>query len=318
MRETKAPDQDGRDDDGQPDNLDREFREIIERATDDLPPPPDLVPGAIRRGRRGRARSRAVIGVVAVAAVGAITAPALLLAPWAGTRTERAGSVWSGEMPLIPKSWPLDQPLAAPTTAYPTVHVPPTEPAYGKPPTKDEAELRYAFKQKVADVFTKLLPADVGQLKVPDLSANDYLLVSGGRTFHITFRTDLDSNPQGPRPNDTCAQSRAKQEQSGAKVVLPCADARLPDGTTIGVNSLVEIRETGGESGRRTGTSDPAPNPITPMADFMYHDAEVMLTIFAERETGVLPPVSNEQLAKVVGDPTFLELVDFWRTHPIR
>jgi hypothetical protein len=317
MRESKVWDQDGRDDcDEQSSDVDREFKNIMDRATDGLPPLPDLVHGAVRRGRRRRIRSRAAIGAVGVAAVAVITAPALLLGPWATTHAERAGSVWSGEMPLVPSGWPLDQPLAAPTTAYPTVHVKNTGRPYGKPLSKEELELRYAFKQKVADVFTRLLPTDVGQLKVPDLSANDYLLVSNGRTFDITFRTDTNNYPQGnPPPNTTCAQARAKQEPHGE--VFPCADARLPDGTTIGVGSVADLSSKAGP-GQNDQEAAPAGHRITPMAMFRYKDAEVMLTVFAEEQTGAMPPISNEQLATVISDPTFLELVDFWRTHQVR
>lgn len=208
------------------DSQDQDFRMVMGRATDELPPLPDLVPGAVRQGRRRRIRSRAIMGAVAVGSVAAIAAPTLLLGPWAGDDdTARAGSSSTGELPLVPANWPTNQPLAAPTKAYPTVHV--TESGKAKDgsrqpkPTQAQVELEYAFKQKVADVLAKLLPADAGEIKVPDDDPMSYLLVSGDKTFPITFRADVGPfappigappSPKGARPPRPTTRPRPSRE----------------------------------------------------------------------------------------------------------
>ncbi|WP_406296973.1 hypothetical protein OG948_15050 [Embleya sp. NBC_00888] len=299
------------------DGTDREFRMVLDRATAELPALPDLVPGAVRRGRRLRLRSRAVMGAVGLGSVAALAVPTLLLAPWAGTDTTRAGGSRSGELPLIPANWPTDQPLAAPTTAYPTVHVPPTEKGKVKEPTRAEAELRYAFKQKLADVLTGLLPADAGRMVIPDDGMNSYRLVSGDKTYNITVRVDSPIGPAGataqagPGDGAWLAGNKPCAERAPQNPPLPCVDGKLPDGRVISVGHIATAK--GGESGDKGAVAAPS----TPIAHFEYHGVQVMFTLFRDERTDSAPPVGNEQVLRVVTDPTFLEAVDFWRTHPM-
>ncbi|MFH8625408.1 hypothetical protein ACH4A8_26580 [Streptomyces vietnamensis] len=59
------------------------LRDAMDRTTDGLPPLPDLVPFAVREGRRRRARARLAVGTAAfgVLAVGAVGVTALLPRP---------------------------------------------------------------------------------------------------------------------------------------------------------------------------------------------------------------------------------------------
>ncbi|MFI6586549.1 hypothetical protein [Embleya sp. NPDC050493] len=301
------------------DSGDREFRMVLDRATAELPPLPDLVPGAVRQGRRRRLRSRAMIGVVGAASVAAIAAPTLLLAPWAGGDTGRAGSSRPGELPLNPANWPTDQPLAAPTTAYPTVHVTPTREGRTGEPTRAEVELRYAFKQKVADVITKLLPPDAGRIVIPDNSVNAFRLVAGDRTYNFTVRVDPPTPAadetglaNGPAGSNAVAGNKPCSARLPQNPPVPCADGRLPDGSAISVGHISAAKGAG-----PSGIKEGPPPPSTPIAHFAYHGAEVMFTLFRDERTDSAPPVSNEQVLRVVTDPTFLEVVDFWRTQPI-
>lgn len=274
---------------------------VLDRATIELPPLPDLVPGAVRQGRRRRLRARALIGVVGVASVAAIAAPTLLLAPWAGSDTGREGSSQPGELPLHPANWPTDQPLAAPTTAYPTMHVTPTKKGKTRQFTRSEVELRYAFKQKLADVITKLLPPDVGRIVIPDNSVNAYRLVSGDESYQITVRVDLPAVPAEARPGGAWSMPCAERESQTP--ALPCVDGRLPDGTLISVGNIAPD----------AGSTSPA----IPIANFGYHGAEVFFGMLSDVRTHAAPPVTSEQVARLVSDPTFLEAVDFWRTQPV-
>ncbi|MGC0419246.1 hypothetical protein [Embleya sp. AB8] len=306
------------------DSADRELRMVLDRATAELPPLPDLVPGAVRQGRRRRLRSRAVLGAAVLGSVAAVAVPTLLLAPLGGgSETTGAGSSQStGELPLVPANWPANQPLAAPTKAYPTVQV--TETAKPgdrtKPPklTREQTELRYAFKQKVADVLSKLLPANAGEIRVPLDGPQDYLLVSGDKTYTITFRVDVppadaanaapsqrpsvgrDGGSPAGQPNGSCAEMSVGQ---GSKISeIGCTEGKLPDGTPISVFGRSSVRE---------GTVGPA----TPTTVFNYHEVGVALALLADAKSNTAPAVSNEQLVKVVTDSTFLQLVDFWKVN---
>ncbi|MFE3198956.1 hypothetical protein [Embleya sp. NPDC059237] len=310
-------------DDGYEEHTGRDLRMVMDRATVELPPLPDLVADAIRDGRRRRVRSRAVLSAVVVGAVAAVAAPTLLLGPLAGKDTARAGASRSGgELPLAPANWPTGQPLAVPTKAYPTVHVEQTGESGPRPRlTREETELRYAFKQKAADVLTRLLPPDVGEMRIPDNGAQSYRLVSGDKTYDITFRVDVSgggpasiaptpaggADAGGAAPpssvNGTCAETAVLRQSKTTEV--SCTDAKLPDGTAISITS---------RPAARAGT---VMSPPVPMAVFSYRGADVMLALFADVKTNTAPAVGNEQLAKVVTDPTFLELVDFWRDNRI-
>jgi hypothetical protein len=317
-----------------------ELRTAMDRATDGLPPLPDLVPGALREGRRRRIRSRAITGAVALGAAAAVLAPAALLAPWGDARTGRAADRSVGEMPLVPASWPTDQPLAAPTTAYPTVHVTPTNKEEVPKLDRNEVELQFAFKQKVADVLTKLLPPDAGRIVIPDTDLNAYWLVKGDRTYPITIRVDIGNGSMPPgMGNQPCAARAALGS------IEPCADGTLPDGSVIsvGADGSSKVGAAPGEVAKLS--------PAMPMATFGYHGAHVMFAVFPDDRDKAVPslsppdghtdttppktppadtvppktpsadtvsPLTFEHVAEIVTDPTFLEAVDFWRTHPMR
>lgn len=146
------------------------FREALARTAEDLPPLPDLVPLAVREGRRRRARAR--FAVVA-AAFGAVTAGALGLT-------------------LLPGSDP-----GVPTPAASTVRETRLTGADWIRRETYQREMAQLLARKLAPKVTRVRPVGDG-----DDPVSQYLIEAGGESFRMAVsvrRHVNDGIPPGQR-----------------------------------------------------------------------------------------------------------------------
>ncbi|OPC77571.1 hypothetical protein B4N89_44600 [Embleya scabrispora] len=171
---------------------------------------------------------------------------------------------------------------------------------------------REAFRQRVAEVLQRHLPPTTA-VAISEATFGDYRITADGREYRVglnldTVRVakhppkgvvhlvpDMSVDPYTPwcRPPD-------KREKD-----LGCVDGPLPGGGAVAVYfpARTDLPAAG------VGTTGPS-------AVFRYRDAQVGLTAFAHPESRALPPITGDQWLAVVRDPSFLELVDYWRAHP--
>ncbi|GAA3071908.1 hypothetical protein GCM10017562_44150 [Streptomyces roseofulvus] len=126
------------------------LRDALDRTADALPPLPDLVPLAVREGRRRRARSRLAAGTAAFAVV---TAGALGLA-------------------LLPGAGP-----GVPTPAASTVD--------GEGLSAAERERRARFQQRMAALLDERLPANVTGVRPVEGQVSEYAIEADGEVFRM-------------------------------------------------------------------------------------------------------------------------------------
>ncbi|MYV97613.1 hypothetical protein [Streptomyces sp. SID3343] len=300
----------------------QDFRAVLDRAVDELPPLRDLVPGAVREGRRRRLRSRAVVGAVLVGTVAAVAAPTVLLPRMLATDSAPAGTTWTPDMPLRPSNWPTDRSLAAPTTAYPVTTWTPLEEGSDDQPTRSDVEFQYAYKQKVADVLVKLLPPEMGRMQVPNIDPAHFELTSERGTYTVMFdvrplppvAADPGSTkvpesvvPRKASGNLACTDTRVYQPPAGQ-----CADGKMPDGTVF------SVRNIGSASWDQPTPRDPWIDlQRSPYALFDYKDVQIMLIVSADGDKKRNPPMSVEQVARMLTDPSLLQVIEFRRTHHV-
>ncbi|WP_019888609.1 hypothetical protein [Streptomyces purpureus] len=156
-------------------------KSAMDRTTDDLPPLPDLVPLAIRQGRRrvARARLAVVAGSFAV-----VTATALGLTLLPGT---------ASQVP-IPAAPPSPSPSAyrTPVTLEPT-------PGQQPPARVPDAERQRLadFQQRAAALLDELLPDSVTDVRPVADHVRQYRITAGGRTFPLFLSVaPADDEPQ--------------------------------------------------------------------------------------------------------------------------
>lgn len=144
------------------------LRDAMDRTTDGLPPLPDLVPLAVREGRRRRSRSRFAVGA---AAFGVVTAGALGLTLLPGTTAPAVSTPASGGA----------------TYSYPPVVVeetpgitPPDNPEELSPA---ERERRAQHQQKMAALLDELLPATITGISPVKDRTPQYRITAGGKTY---------------------------------------------------------------------------------------------------------------------------------------
>jgi hypothetical protein len=258
-------------------------RDAMDRASDQLPPLPDLVPGALVQGRQRRRRFRARLaaagGALSVAAL--VTAGALVL-PSAGTgplRQEAAAmpsghaSGGSTSYPVVPARtpWPGPGPMA---------ELPPVE----------RARLE-AFQQWAADVFQDLLPSAIGGIQIVGDRVSGFQGVAGGKTFPITFSV----RPAAETPTWNCANGRA------AKPGVICEEGVLPDGTPVSVRTAPTRSMDAMDAMAMTGAS----------AVFRYGGSAVLLDIGPDDAHRTSAPVSTSELLAIVTHDRFIQLVKY-------
>jgi hypothetical protein len=150
--------------------------ELLERATADLTPAPDLVTGAVRRGRSRRGRHLAATGVAAAAVLGAVTVGASLLPGGTGPATvaDPNGAVSTGD------------------PGFATGGGPATEAPLSQPATPDRP-ITVAGKDVPATIASFLPPGDVGPILDDDIHPFVTASEPGGfeRTVHFRYNGAL-------------------------------------------------------------------------------------------------------------------------------
>ncbi|MDI2128856.1 hypothetical protein [Yinghuangia seranimata] len=204
---------------------------------------------------------------------------------------------FSTSMPLKPKNWPVDSPLAAPTKVYPLVH---PEPGAAEPPnwTREQWEFQYAYKQKTAEVLDALLPDELGPVQIYDDNGEMYQLLHQGRRILVWFRMD----DFGRHTMDMVrAQGNCIDQNSNSRP--GCTTARLPDGTPIAVYPQ--------------GIAGLAPDKLANWGCFFLYRGLVTEFSIGSDPGGPFPlPITDpERIARVVTDPRFVQLLDFRAAH---
>ncbi|MFE2017253.1 hypothetical protein ACFW9O_04255 [Streptomyces sp. NPDC059499] len=149
------------------------LREAMERAVDDLPPLPDLVPAAALSGRRRRARARLTVAVSALGVAGLAALGAVVL-PGGGTE---AGVAATGTVPPAPYRTPVH------------VEATPGETEEGSLNGLSGAERKRfeEFQQWTATALDGALPDAVGTIRPLDSSVVAYQGEKDGNVFRVTF-----------------------------------------------------------------------------------------------------------------------------------
>ncbi|WP_329621807.1 hypothetical protein OG357_16165 [Streptomyces sp. NBC_01255] len=146
------------------------LRDAMDRTTDGLPPLPDLVPLAVREGRRRRARSRFTVGAAAFAVV---TAGALGLTLLPGTTAPAVSTPATGGATY---SYP-------PVVVEETPGITPPDNPEGLSPA--ERERRAQYQQKMAALLDELLPATITDISPVKDRTPEYRITAGGETFRM-------------------------------------------------------------------------------------------------------------------------------------
>ncbi|MGW6243331.1 hypothetical protein [Streptomyces roseolus] len=258
------------------------LRDVLDRAADALPPLPDLVPLAVREGRRRRARARFA---TAAAAFGAVTAGALGL-------TLLPGNGPAPAMPAAPPSSPgvSASPSVSPDASYPPVVV---EETPGVPPpdnpdglSEAERERRAVHQQRVAALLDELLPAKVTGIRPVKDKVAGYRITADGTTFHLAVsvrRSDdltLDECPDRPDPRIVCET----------------------------------VAFGGDHEAQLLSLATNEPGTAASYVRFVYGGSRVRLSVEPE---GVSSPVTPRQLLAVAEDPRFLDLVEEADARPV-
>ncbi|MFJ4870845.1 hypothetical protein [Streptomyces sp. NPDC088757] len=257
----------------------RALRHAMTEATDTLPPLPDLVPAAVRLGRRRRARARAVktggvFGLVTAAALGLA-----LLNPWQGGREV--------DLPAAPP-WPT---VTATGPGREPVHVEPrpgeTFP-HARLPEDRRARLD-AFQQQAAVVLDELLPAAVGTIRPLDNDVRSYRGEPGGPPYSVQFsvRPAADGDPE------TC---RAESKKG-----VTCRAAALADGTP----AEVTLAPSNARGAREISLG------------FRERGSDVRLSVAPDASATASAPVSPADLVRLADDDRFRGLVRYADAHPV-
>ncbi|WP_282694907.1 hypothetical protein [Streptomyces sp. CC208A] len=142
------------------------LHDAMARTADTLPPLPDLVPSAVREGRRRRARSRLAVGAAAFAVA---TAGALGLTLLPGTG--------------------------------PGVTVPVASSGDGTGMSGAERERREEYRRKMAALLDERLPETVTGVRPVGDRVSDYRFDAGGRTFRMAVSVRSVCAGMGPDPS---------------------------------------------------------------------------------------------------------------------
>lgn len=245
-------------------------RDAMERASDDLPPLPDLTGPALAEGRRRRSRARLALaaGVLCAAVLG--TAGAVTL----------TGGGHAAPAPPAAATPTATHPPTASATPEP-VHI---EPTPGERSMADlpaaERRRQESFQQQAVGVLQELLPDGIGTVQRTDLNVRQYQVTQGEKQFVLIFSV---------RPHDPDRTSKPCADVKG----MVCATAALPDS----VEAEAITMPMG--SGDVTGT----------FVSFEYGRSDVSLALNPDETSNTSAPVTNDQLLAVAAAPAFLDLV---------
>lgn len=263
-------------------------RSAMERATDGAPPLPDLVPGALVRGRRRRARARATIGATATAIVG-LGVLGAALPVWGGGGEPVRG--WSAASQTSPVPTPTSVPVPA------LVHI---EPSPGEssmadlPP--DELSRQRVFQYEAAGVLETLLPKALAPVRPVDIAVNRYQGGVDGPVFPITFSVRPLAKGKAARADPPCLDVAVKG--------LRCDEVSLPGGIMAQA-----ITAAGNAEGGKTITG------VT--VRFVYGHSRVTLTVGGDADAMVSAPVTADGLLAVARDAQFMEMVAYADARPM-
>ncbi|MFI1383985.1 hypothetical protein [Embleya sp. NPDC020886] len=256
-------------------------------------------PGPVRTGHPDRPRT--TIRVALALATSAAVAAAVLLAwpPWAGGDPDRVGA---------------GPTLAPASRAYPVLP--------GPEDGRYDAELsgrlirqRQAFRQKVAEVLQQHLPPGAA-MAISESSFGDYRLTVDGTEYRVVLY--IDPGRMGERsPKGAVAMASGSRPQLGVDRYEPrcrpaparaagrgCVDGALPNGEF----ATVYFPE------RTDVPVGPADWGVS--SSFRYRGGRVDLGIVPHPRSRMVPAITGEQWLRLVTDPSFVELVDYWRAYP--
>ncbi|MQY15692.1 hypothetical protein SRB5_58800 [Streptomyces sp. RB5] len=156
----------------------------LARAVRELPGSYDLVPGAVARGRRRRARGRAgmAAGAVGLVALGWFAAPVVL--PGRGTVAVDSSAFPSASPSAVPES------SVEPDAEYLAM-------------TDAERQRLAVFKAQAARILDAELPAGIGRLTADGRTAATYTGRAGDRAFPVVFYVRPREEGTGPPCRDS-------------------------------------------------------------------------------------------------------------------
>ncbi|MCX5193082.1 hypothetical protein OOK31_04105 [Streptomyces sp. NBC_00249] len=183
-------------------------RDVMDHAVAQLPPPHDLLPGAVAQGRRRRARTRlAVAAAVACVAGAALFGSSMLPRGAGGATTVRPAATTTPS--------PVPEPYRTPVRVEPTGDDEPSR----APLAPAEQQRREQYQQRAAVLLDALLPDSVGLVRPVE---HTVLRFQGETRDGKVFPVALSVRPPDADTALTCA---------GMPAFANCQQAALPDGT---------------------------------------------------------------------------------------
>lgn len=259
---------------GPDDALVGELRELMERAAAGLAPLPDLTQEAVRLGGRRRIRARlAVVGAVAgVLAAGGIGSAAL--GGLGSAAPQPVGPAVAPPTATRPSA--VRTPVPAPSMPTPTSTPTSTTSSVSAPTGTTEA----LGRAEVAAALTVALGDLIGTVS-PD-GAGLFAGRIDGHTFPVTFQViqGADALDECPDPPDQAVTCRTAWLSGRIEARLLVAGGDLPGDESLGIS-------------------------------YRYLESTVKLTIGADTDAGVSPPVTADQLVVAAGSEVMLAAVKY-------
>ncbi|MFE2058627.1 hypothetical protein [Streptomyces sp. NPDC059446] len=252
-------------------------KDVMKRTADGLGPLPDLVPEAVARGRRRRARTRLALtasafGVVTLGVLGA----AVLSGGDSGPSPTSATGV-----------------AAAPAPYRTPVHVEPSpgeqvEGGLAGLPAGERQRLEN-FQQRAAVALDEALPDTVGTIRPVDSTVVRYQGEADGNVFTVHFTV----RPADGKAPEECRDVPRKR--------MTCVKAELAEG------SEARLRRSAVNSLETTSTS----------IDFEFGNSTVLIDVSPDEGKGVSAPVTVQQLLDGVRGSGLLDVVRYADEHPV-
>ncbi|MFI1222982.1 MULTISPECIES: hypothetical protein [unclassified Streptomyces] len=272
------------------------FRDALHRTAGPLPLQPDLVPAAVREGRRRRARTRAFAVAGTFVAVTAVTLGLAVLGPWLLSGPEADPVVPAGPSLSLPAPTPSPQrteprPEMPSPISTPGATTPPASPPLSAPPGSgpEEAPRLEDFRKQVAGALDALLPASIGTVLPVGDDAQSYQ----GRRGGIVHAVRLSVRPDPGSATPACRDLPEKG--------LTCDGLTLDDGTPARVYRQPAAGRTGTEVSLR----------------YRSGRSTVVLSVSPAPSGAGGAPVTAGDLVRVVQSPRFRELIAYADENPV-
>jgi hypothetical protein len=251
----------------------RLVKDAMDRGTDTLEPPADLVRGVLVIGHRKRVRARlALMGAglaVAAVAVGGF----LVLAPGGVTASGPAGPVSASPTASAQGRAPIE-----------VVSRPSPSASGSRSPSRSPEEQSRSddYRRRVAEALRDLLPATIGRVRIIEGESTVFESITAeGRIFPLTFSV---KRAAGATTERTCLPTESSTQ---------CLTGQLPGAVPI------VVRLTSRDGGTATSVD----------ASFHLGDSNVILAVGADEPTDTSAPVDGQQLLTFARDPRVLQLV---------